>query len=77
MAKLRGKDEEAVDCLDRAARGFERSEMMLYANAASMRRGELIGGDEGSNLRSAATRWMEAQGVKNAARLVDVLMPGF
>jgi serine/threonine protein kinase len=77
VASLRRKDDDALDFLDRAARGFERTEMLLYANAASLRRGELLGGDEGLALRDASAKWMEAQGVKNVPRLVDVLVPGF
>jgi hypothetical protein len=76
-ARLRGRNDTAVDLLDRAARGFERAEMQMYARAAAFRRGQLLGGDEGKALQEGAAAWMETQGVKNVPRLVDVLVPGF
>ena len=77
VARLRGQDERAADMLDRAARGFERADLMLYARAAAYRRGELLAGDEGRELRETAETWMTGQGVRNVPRLLDVLVPGF
>ena len=77
VARLRGRDDAATELLDRAARGFERAEMQMYARAASFRRGQVIGGDEGRTLCDVASAWMESQGVKNVPRLTDVLVPGF
>ena len=77
VAHLRGHVEEAAELLDRAARRFERVEMMLYARAAAFRRGQLIGGDGGRELREISQGWFDSQGVKNVPRLVDVLIPGF
>jgi serine/threonine protein kinase len=77
VARLRSNDELAADLLDRAARGFERAGVMLYARAASYRRGQLLGGDEGREIREASESWMRGQGVRNVPRLVDVLVPGF
>ncbi|HKR66441.1 MAG TPA: hypothetical protein VJZ00_22130, partial [Thermoanaerobaculia bacterium] len=76
-ASVRSNDADAIQHLDDAARGFERAEMRLYANAAHWRRGKLIGGDEGRAIVASAETWMTSQGVKNVARLADVLMPGF
>jgi hypothetical protein len=77
VAAVRGTDAQALDTLERAARGFEKAEINLYANAASWRRGALLGGDEGRRLVAVAEEWMTGQGVKNVPRLVDVLVPGF
>lgn len=77
VAAVRGAKAEANEKLEQARRGFEKSEMFLYANAAAWRRGTLLGGDEGSTLVATAEEWMRRQGVKNVARMADVLMPGF
>lgn len=77
VSAVRGAKAEAMDYLERATTGFEKSEMLLYANAASWRRGTLAGGNEGRALMSHAEEWMRSQGVKNVAKIADVLVPGF
>ena len=67
VASIRGDGDLADALLARAGREFERAEMMLHANAVAYRRGET----------QRADTWMKTQGVKNAARLADVLLPGF
>jgi hypothetical protein len=74
---VRGDDAQALDLIERATRGFEKAEMKLYANAASWRRGKLLGGEEGGAIVATAEKWMAGQGVKNVARMADVLVPGF
>ena len=74
VASVRGDKAQAADLLDRAVRGFEKSEMMLYARAASYRRGEILGAPD---LIEASESWMREQGVKNPARMLAMLMPGF
>ena len=71
VAALRGQVAESAAHLDRAARAFERAEMMLYAKAASLRRAQLTRGDG-----SPDEYWMRVQGVKRPDRLLDVLIPG-
>ncbi|PYQ26729.1 MAG: hypothetical protein DMF56_23400 [Acidobacteria bacterium] len=61
VASLRRKKEVADDLLAKAARDFEKAELMLYAHAARMRRGEIA----------------SLPDVKNPERLLDVLLPGF
>jgi eukaryotic-like serine/threonine-protein kinase len=73
---MRGQKEEAADLLGRASRAFERTEMLLYARAAAYRRGELLGGEEGRALKQTSQTWLETQGVKNVAKMADVLVPG-
>jgi len=76
-AALRGDSERAIDLLGTASRGFEKSEMMLYAKAAEYRRGVLTGGAGGAAIASSAEEWMRERGVKNVTRLAGVLVPGF
>ncbi|HEX2120396.1 MAG TPA: hypothetical protein VHL59_02035, partial [Thermoanaerobaculia bacterium] len=77
VAALRGDVETAADLLQRAERGFEKTEMLLYAKAAAHRHGTLIAGDGGRDLVVSAESWMQQQGIRNPKRLLDVLMPGF
>ena len=43
--------------------------MALYSAITRLRRGELLGGDEGQQLRRSATQWMKSQNIRNPARL--------
>lgn len=61
VASLRGKKEIADDLLGKAARDFEKAELMLYARAARLRRGENV----------------VLPDVENPDRLLEVLVPGF
>jgi eukaryotic-like serine/threonine-protein kinase len=76
IAISRGKIEEAVTRLASAEEGLEAAGMSLYAAAARRRRGELIGGDRGKALVSAAEAWMNSQQVKNPVRMTAMLSPG-
>jgi hypothetical protein len=51
--------------------------MQLYAAAARVRLGALLGGDEGAALQRSASAFMERQRVKEPARMVNLLAPGF
>ena len=72
IAAARGKKENAVELLDRTARGFEKVEMMLYSKAAVYRRAQLTGSST-----SEVDAWMREKGVRNPERLLAALMPGF
>src|SRR6185436_3632762 len=65
-ASLRGQKDAAIALLERAARDFEKAELMLHADAAAYRHAQLTGASP-----------PDLQGVKNPERLLDVLMPGF
>jgi len=65
-ASLRGRKDAAIALLERAARDFEKAELMLHAGAAAYRHAQLTGASP-----------PDLQGVKNPERLLDVLMPGF
>ena len=77
IAAQGGQREKALELLAHAARAFERHEMLLWAKAAEHRRGTLAGTASGRATAADAEAWMQARGVRNVERLVDVLMPGF
>jgi hypothetical protein len=51
--------------------------MTLYAVATRYRLGELLGGDRGQELLRDADEWMERQQIKNPARVMNLVAPGF
>ena len=74
LATLKGDGGTAQELLVSAAAGFDAADMGLYAAVARRRRGELAGGDE--RLVREADAWMTAHGIRNFARMSDVLAPG-
>ena len=77
MAGALGRDDQAVDHLRAAVAALRASETMLHARAAERRLGELLGGDEGGELVTAADAWMIRQGVKRPDRMTAMLVPGW
>jgi serine/threonine protein kinase len=73
----RGDDAAAEVLLRDAIRGLEACDMALYAAAARLQCGGLVGGDEGRALAATAERWMRAQGVVDPSRMAAMLAPGF
>jgi hypothetical protein len=73
----RGNEERARLMLEWALAGFERADMSLHANAVRRCLGSLIGGSEGRELIAVSDAWMKAQTVRNPARMVSMLAPGF
>jgi hypothetical protein len=51
--------------------------MKMCAAAARYRHGKLLGGAEGELLVRAATDFMKAQGMEDAAAIAEMLAPGF
>jgi len=76
-AMAEGDRGTALVHLTEAAPGFDAADMGLYAAATRYRRGQLLGGDEGRELRAQADAWMANQGLYNRARMVAMLAPGF
>src|SRR5262249_52366956 len=62
IAKLRHDVDGARAALQRAIAAFDRCGMLLYANAARHRLGELEGGDVGRALRENAESFFNARG---------------
>ncbi len=77
IAALSAKQEEALACLDEAARGFAAGSMAAHRAATLRRRGQLLGEREGRALVEEAERWFAAQGVRDFASICRLLAPGF
>jgi hypothetical protein len=77
LARRRGDDARAAAIIAQAIKGFEASDMALYAATARRRRGEIIGGERGSELVSQADDWMSKQQIKNPAAVANLMAPGF
>lgn len=74
LALVKGQHEKAVLLLEEAERGFLDLGMGLLAAAARMRRGELLGGDEGRVLWVSAEAWMHERGVERPDRVAAMLV---
>ena len=76
IASIRGDPEKAMACLVFAEGALDGADMALYSAITRLRRGELLGGDEGQQMRRSATQWMKSQNVRNPAGFVEMLAPG-
>lgn len=74
---LQGNPEAAIDGLRHAVDGFEQTHMSLYRAAAQRRLGQLISGDQGQALITAAEAAFTEQGVLDPPRLANMMAPGF
>lgn len=72
-----GKRERAIELLRESITGFEDTAQYLNANAARMRLGEMLGGDEGAELIEQSLDWFEHQNVDDPVRLAHAMAPGF
>jgi hypothetical protein len=77
IAAASGDPPEAIRRAARAAAGFERADMALYAAAARRRWGELVGGDEGQRVVTEADAVLRAEKIENPEQMVATLAPGF
>jgi len=77
LARRRGDDARAGELVSQAIDGFEASDMALYAAAARRRLGEILGGDQGSELINQADDWMSKQQIKNPAAVANLMASGF
>ncbi|MDI7277723.1 MAG: hypothetical protein QME94_17225 [Anaerolineae bacterium] len=66
----------AVRLLRQAELGFFACELRLHHQVTRFRRGELMGGETGRSLIEEATRFLAAEGVVNASRIVSFIAPG-
>src|SRR5262249_62030354 len=74
-AVLQGDTERALAQFGEAAAAAEAGEMRLHAEVARLRRGELLGGQEGRELVDAALAWMAGQKIVRPDRLAEMLSP--
>jgi plasmid stability protein len=77
VAHRRGQRDEANALLTAASERFERGNMMLYANAARRRLGEILADDRGRQLIANSDEWMTMQRIKSPERMTRMLLPGF
>jgi serine/threonine protein kinase/tetratricopeptide (TPR) repeat protein len=77
IARQRGDQANAIALLEKAAKDFDAAHMSLYAAAARRRLGEVVGGDRGRQLVAQSEEWMMKQQIKNPARMMNLLAPGF
>jgi hypothetical protein len=77
VAHLRGDAPGAVSRLEAAATAFDAADMKGYAAAARWRLGALKAGDAGRALANASETFFRDQAVKEPARVLAVLAPGF
>jgi serine/threonine protein kinase/tetratricopeptide (TPR) repeat protein len=75
VAAERGHTTKAFALLSSAENGFETVGMASHLAVTRHRRGAMIGGDQGRKLILASERWMTDQGLKNPARVCDMLAP--
>jgi eukaryotic-like serine/threonine-protein kinase len=72
-----GAPDASLAELDTAIATFDAAHMALYAAVARLRKGELLGGDEGLALIAGAAAWMRAEGIVRPDRVTAMLAPGF
>ena len=77
IAATKGRVTDAVALLRGAAFAFDARGMQLYREAARWRLGQQVGGEEGRALVVAAERWAAGEDVKNPARMLALMAPGF
>jgi serine/threonine protein kinase len=75
VAVGRREPERAVPLLGSAEEGFAAADMALHAACARRLRGELLAGEEGRALVTAADAWMVGQRIRNPARMAAMLAP--
>ena len=72
VAALQGSVSEAADLFGHAEKRFTACDMSLYASAARIRHGELIGGPRGSEIARESAEWMRGIGVAHPELFVRV-----
>ncbi len=77
VAHQRGRRDEAIAHLGRAAAAFDHSEMSLWGIMARRREGEVRGGAEGEAMIEAADALMMRLEIRRPDRFTDMLAPGF
>jgi tetratricopeptide (TPR) repeat protein len=75
LARVRGKRDEALETMRRAAEGFEALRMGLSAAACKYRYGEWRGGDAGAAAVREATEALRAEGIKEPAKMARCFAP--
>jgi eukaryotic-like serine/threonine-protein kinase len=74
--EVEGRQGEAIRIYQDALTGFDAHDARLYAHAIRWRLGGLLGGDEGAAARAAVGGWLVAEGVREPATMLSMLLPG-
>jgi serine/threonine protein kinase/tetratricopeptide (TPR) repeat protein len=77
IAWQRGESSNATRLLSEAVKGFDLSDLGLYAAASRRRLGETIAGDRGRELIAEADAWMAHQNIQNPMKITRTMTPGF
>lgn len=72
-----GERDRAVALLNQVATEGEDQNMHGCEAAARYRCGQLVGGDQGREMREAAKAWFQAQGIVDHRAMLNVLAPGY
>jgi hypothetical protein len=75
-ATLTGDRNTALSLVTEAARGFDAANMSLHAEVCRRRQGELLGGDEGTDLIEKANAQMANECIRNPDRWANMIAPG-
>ena len=77
VAACRDERTRAVALLDRAIEGLDAADMGFFATTARLRKGRLVGGDQGRAMIAAAEQTIRDQDLVNPRALANMLAPGF
>jgi len=72
-----GRPEAALEALRAAIVLLDECGMRLYASAARIRMGQVLGGDEGQSLENEGFSYMKSQNIRNPPAMLEILTPGF
>jgi hypothetical protein len=70
-----GRRDEAIEKFRSAEHELSDAELRLYARSCQFHLGDLLGGDSGRDIRAKATAWMQAEGIRNPARMAAAVLP--
>jgi hypothetical protein len=70
-----GRRADALALLQQAEAGFSGCDMALHVAAIRLRRGALLGGEEGERIAAEGRAWMAAQGIRSPERMARLVLP--
>src|SRR5262245_59323767 len=75
IAAARGRRDDAIVFLQRAAAGFDEHDLGLHAVATRSRLGMIVEGNAGAALRDESARLMREQSIRRTDRFSDMFVP--
>lgn len=76
VAELEGRTDDAIAIYRRTITAMDARDLMLFSNAVRARLGKLLGGDEGTAMRTTAIDWLTGQGARDPETMYAMLLPG-